>query len=201
MFFSFDGLDGAGKSTQMDRFCAWLAERGQEVVVCRDPGSTDLGEALRRLLLERSSLAIGRRSEMFMYMAARAQLVEEVIRPALAAGKTVVSDRYLLANIVYQGHAGGIDPAEIRAVGKVAIAGLLPELTFVFDVPLEIALSRMNRTLDRMESQGEEYLEQVRQGFLHEATIYPARVEVIDATRNIETIFADLCRLAQPLLP
>ena len=201
MFFSFDGLDGAGKSTQMDRFCAWLAERGQEVVVCRDPGSTDLGEALRRLLLERSSLAIGRRSEMFMYMAARAQLVEEVIRPALAAGKTVVSDRYLLANIVYQGHAGGIDPAEIRAVGKVAIAGLLPELTFVFDVPLEIALSRMNRTLDRMESQGEEYLEQVRQGFLREATIYPARVEVIDATRNIETIFADLCRLAQPLLP
>ena len=201
MFFSFEGLDGAGKSTQMQRFCAWLTQQGHEVVTCRDPGSTELGEALRRLLLERSSMQINRRSEMLMYMAARAQLVEEVIRPALAAHKFVVCDRYLLANIVYQGHAGGLDPAEIRAVGQVATAKIMPDITFVFNVPVEVALARMNRTLDRMESQGTDYLQRVREGFLTEAPVYPARVEVIDATCTVEQIFAELCRLAAPLLP
>ena len=108
MFFSIDGGDGTGKSTQIERFCAWLESLGREVVTCRDPGSTPLGEAVRELLLNRHDLSIHRRSEMLLYMAARAQLVEEVIRPALDEGKTVVSDRYLLANVVYQGHAGGL---------------------------------------------------------------------------------------------
>ena len=191
MFVSFDGLDGAGKSTQMNRFCEWLRAQGHDPLTCRDPGSTELGEALRSLLLERSTLKIDRRSEMLMYMAARSQLVEEVIRPALAAGKTVVSDRFLLANMVYQGHAGGLNPAEIRAVGEIATAGLLPQLTFVFDIPVATALARMNRPLDRMESQGVEYLERVRAGFLLEAKHYSARVEIINAARDVETIFRE----------
>ena len=100
MFYSIDGGDGVGKSTQIGLFCEWLRERGQEVVTCRDPGSTRLGEAVRELLLNRHDLEIHRRSEMLLYMAARAQMVEEVIRPALDAGKTVVCDRFLLANVV-----------------------------------------------------------------------------------------------------
>jgi dTMP kinase len=108
MFFSFDGIDGVGKSTQLRLFCEWLADQGLAPVVCRDPGSTPLGEQIRRVLLEsKESTPIGPRSEMLLYMAARAQLVDEVIRPALEAGRTVVSDRFLLANIVYQGYAGG----------------------------------------------------------------------------------------------
>ncbi len=107
MFFSFDGIDGAGKSSQIDRLVAWLQQRGLSVEVCRDPGSTPLGEQLRRLLLDRDGPQIDAMAEMLLYMAARAQLVESVIRPALAAGKAVVTDRFLLANVVYQGHAGG----------------------------------------------------------------------------------------------
>jgi len=113
MFFTFDGLDGAGKSTQTERFCQWLAEQGHQVLTCRDPGSTGLGEAVREILLAGRIESIGPRSETLLYMAARAQLVDEVIRPALAAGKTVVSDRYLLANVVYQGHGRGLDVEQL----------------------------------------------------------------------------------------
>src|SRR5690348_15365648 len=112
MFFSFDGLDGVGKTTQMDLFCDWLRSAGQEVITCQDPGSTPLGEMMRKILLERGPTPIDRRSEMLLFMVARAQLVAELIKPALAAGKTVVSDRYLLANVVYQGYAGGLDVDE-----------------------------------------------------------------------------------------
>src|SRR5690349_333301 len=123
MFFSFDGLDGAGKSTQLDLFCRWLAEQGHQVTRCYDPGCTPLGETIRKILLENKTTAISRRSEMLLFMAARAQLVEEVIAPTLAAGNVVVSDRYLLANVVYQGYAGGLDVAELWQIGRVATHG------------------------------------------------------------------------------
>jgi dTMP kinase len=200
MFFSFDGVDGAGKSTQMERFCLWLRQGGYEFVTCRDPGSTQLGERLRSILLEKSTTPIDRRAEMLLYMASRSQLVEEVIRPAIEAGKIVVCDRYLLANIVYQGHAGGLDPGAIRRVGEVAVAGLMPDLTFVFDVPVPIALTRMSRELDRMESQGIEYMEKVRAGFLTEVRHYPAPTIVVDAQRDMDAIQQEVCDHAQRLL-
>jgi len=200
MFFSFDGVDGAGKSTQMERFCLWLRQQGREFITCRDPGSTQLGERLRSILLDKTTTPITRRCEMLMYMASRAQLVEEVIRPALGAGKIVVCDRYLLANIVYQGYAGGLDPAEIRKVGEVAVAGLLPDLTFVFDVPVAVALQRMSRELDRMESQGIDFLERVRSGFLAEVKAYPALTVVIDASSDMETVQLEVRKHAERLL-
>src|ERR1044071_8558104 len=132
MFFSFDGIDGVGKSTQMRLFEEALRRHGYEVVVCRDPGSTPLGERVREILLAHDeSTPIGRRSEMLLYMAARAQLVEEVIRPALDAGKVVVSDRYLLANVVYQAHAGGLAADDVWRVGEVTVAGVMPRLVFL----------------------------------------------------------------------
>ena len=188
MFLSIDGGDGTGKSTQVERLCEWLRRGGREVVVCRDPGSTPLGEAVRGLLLDRHDLNIDRRAEMFLYMAARSQMVEEVIRPALAAGKTVVSDRYLLANVVYQGHAGGLDVATLWQLGRVATGGLMPELTIVLDVPAEVAAARMARPLDRMERQGAAFHDRVRRGFLAEAARSPAATVVVDASGPVEVV-------------
>ncbi len=201
MFFSFDGIDGVGKTTQIQLFCDALRARGYEVVTCRDPGSTPLGERIREILLAvDSGHPISRRSEMLLYMAARAQLVEEVIRPALEAGKIVVSDRYVLANLVYQGHAGGLDVEEIRRVGEVATGQIRPDCVFLLDLRPELADSRMNRELDRMESQGAEYRKRLREGFLIEAARPEARIHVIDAGQGIEAVQADIWQIAAKLL-
>ncbi len=200
MFFSFDGTDGVGKSTQIELFKQWLIESGYDVLLCRDPGSTKLGERLRDLLLDKHDIAIDRRSEMFLYMTARTQMVEQVIKPALAVGKTVICDRYLLANIVYQGHAGGLDAEVIRQVGAVATDGVLPDLTFLLDMDVTNARGRMNRELDRIESQGLSYMEQVRQGFLTEAARYPDSIKVVDAAGDIGTIHREIVSLATAFL-
>jgi dTMP kinase len=197
MFYSFDGIDGGGKSTQLKLFCDWLAERGEQVVTCRDPGSTPLGEAVRELLLNRHDLEIHRRSEMLLYMAARAQLVEQIIRPALDAGKTVVSDRFLLANVVYQGHAGGLDVDELWRIGEVATAGIKPDLTFLLDIDPQAATQRIRRALDRMETQTVEFRGRLREGFLAEAARRPNQIRRIDASRSIEEVQAEIRRAAE----
>lgn len=192
MFYSFDGIDGSGKSTQARLFADWLRECGHEVVACRDPGSTRLGEEVRKLLLDRDDLGISRRAEMLLYMAARAQLVEEVIKPAVAAGKTVVSDRFLLANVVYQGHAGGLDVPSLWQVGQVATGGLEPDLTFVLDLDDASASERLDRPLDRMERQGDAFRADLRAGYLAEAARRPEGIVVIDASRSIEKVQAEI---------
>jgi dTMP kinase len=200
-FFAFDGLDGVGKTTQMDLFCQWLTEQGHQVITCRDPGSTPLGEQIRKILLASDeTLPIASCSEMLLYMAARAQLVEEVIRPALQAGQTLVSDRYLLANVVYQGHAGGLDVAKIRTVGQVATAGIMPDCTFLLDMPPDLAWQRMDRQLDRIESRGLEYRQRVRDGFLAEAQQANLAIHVVDAARPIDTIQQELREIARGVL-
>jgi dTMP kinase len=195
MFLSIDGGDGSGKSTQVELLCQWLDERGHTVVACRDPGSTQLGEAVRNLLLDRHDLHIDRRSEMLLYMAARSQMVEEVIRPALAQGKTVVSDRYLLANVAYQGYGGGLDVAALWEVGRVATAGLMPDLTIVLDVPADVAATRMARPLDRIEKQGAAFHARVRQGFLTEAARAPGKIVVLGAAGSIDQVQAEIRRI------
>jgi dTMP kinase len=200
-FFAFDGLDGVGKTTQMDLFCQWLTEQGHQVITCRDPGSTPLGEQIRKILLASDeTLPIASCSEMLLYMAARAQLVEEVIRPALQAGQILVSDRYLLANVVYQGHAGGLDVAKIRTVGQVATTGIMPDCTFLLDMPPDLAWQRMDRQLDRIESRGLEYRQRVRDGFLAEAQQTNLAIHVVDASRPIDTIQQELREIARGVL-
>jgi dTMP kinase len=200
MFFSFDGIDGVGKSTQLRLFVDWLAAEGREPLTCRDPGSTDLGEQIRGILLaSHESTPIGQRSEMLLYMAARAQLVDEVIRPALAAGRTVVSDRFLLANIVYQGHAGGLDVEAIRRVGEVTVSGATPDCTFLLDMDPVTALARVARQLDRVESRGDAYRERLRAGFLTEARNMGGSVHVIDAAREIDVVQHEIRGIAAEL--
>jgi dTMP kinase len=200
-FFSFDGIDGVGKSTQVKLFCQWLADQGRPPVICRDPGSTPLGEKVRALVLESDdSTPIDSRAEMLLYMAARAQLVDEIIRPALAAGRTVVCDRYLLANVVYQGYGGGLDPQVIRRVGAVATDGVTPDCTFLLDLAAESALARVGRQLDRVESRGAAYLERLREGFLAEAKAAGSAIHVVDAGRDIDAVQAEIRRIATSAL-
>jgi dTMP kinase len=200
MFVSIDGIDGSGKSTQVQLLAQWLRQLGHEVVTCRDPGSTPLGEAIRGILLDRHDLGIDRRSEMLLYMAARAQLVEEVIRPALAQSEFVVSDRYLLANVAYQGHAGGLDVPTLWTVGRIATGELMPDLTIVLDMPARAAADRLQRPLDRMELQGAAFHQRVREGFLAEATRCPERIVVLDAARPVEEVQEEIRRQTQRLL-
>jgi dTMP kinase len=196
MFFSFDGVDGVGKTTQLELFCQWLRDRGDEVVTCRDPGGTRLGETIREILLEHSDITIGARSEMLLYMASRAQLVDEVIRPALAQNKTVVSDRFLLANVVYQGHGGGLEVEGLWKVGLVATANLLPDLTFLLDMPAEESVQRIGRQPDRMEARGTEFMERVRQGFLVEADRCE-QIVVVDAAQDVQSVHQSICQAAE----
>ncbi|HEY1599199.1 MAG TPA: dTMP kinase [Pirellulales bacterium] len=200
MFLSLDGIDGAGKSTQLALLAAWLRTTGRDIVTCRDPGSTPLGDAIRRILLDAHDVPITRTAEMLLYMAARAQLVNDVIRPALEAGQIVISDRYLLANVVYQGHAGGLDIKELWRIGQTATGRLEPNLTIVLDMPPEAATTRLARPLDRMERQGDEFRHRLRQGFLAEASRRPEQIVVIDAARPIEAVKADIFRAVEERL-
>jgi len=136
---------------------------------------------------------------MLLYMASRAQLVEQVIRPALAAGRTVVSDRYLLANVAYQGYTGEMDADDVWQVGKVAVKTAEPTTVFLLDMPVKDAFQRLDREQDRMESRGRDFMERVRQGFLAEAD-RRSEIIVIDAAREIDPVQADIRRAAAPRL-
>jgi dTMP kinase len=200
MFFSFDGIDGVGKSTQVELFAEFLQSKGHNVVTCRDPGSTSLGEAIREILLRDTATPIDMTSEMLLYMAARAQMVNEVIRPALDAGKTVVSDRFLLSNVAYQGHAGGLAPESIWQVGHIATDGIEPDLYFVLDLALNVAAARMGDELDRIEQRGDDFRMQLRNGFLEEARRRPEKIVVIDADGSVEDVHQRVLEAAKPVL-
>lgn len=191
-FIALDGMDGAGKSSQLAALVAWLRSSGRTVVTCRDPGSTPTGDAIRAILLDRHDLHVSPTAEMLLYMAARAQLVAEVVRPALDRGEWIVSDRYLLANVVYQGHAGGLDPEVIRRVGAVATGGIMPDLVLVLDVDLETAARRLSRPLDKLENRGDDYRRRLRAGFLAEASRAPDAIAVIDAHGPLDEVAARL---------
>jgi dTMP kinase len=190
LFLSLDGLDGTGKSTQHLLLVEWLRSTGRTVVACVDPGGTPLGQELRQVLKHgRHDLSTA--CEALLFMASRAQLVAEVIRPALDAGQVVVSDRFLLANVVYQGHAGGLDVDLMWQAGRLSTGGLEPDLTLILDLPVELALQRRGRPADRLESRPPDYHERVRQGFLLEARRRP-NVVVLDARPGVEEVQAAL---------
>ena len=199
MFLSIDGGDGAGKSTQVQLLREYLESRGVSVLTCRDPGSTKLGEEVRNILLHSDDLHISDRSELFLFMTARAQMVEEIIRPARAEGKTVIVDRFLLSTVVYQGHAAGVPVADIWSVGKIALAGCSPDLTIVLDIDPEKGIGRIDRPLDRMEMKGIEYHQRVRDGFRKAAgewsDHFPGRCEIVSAAGSPGDVAAEIQKL------
>ena len=198
-FLSLDGLDGAGKSTQCRLLADWLRTRGFDVVPCADPGGTEIGDVLRNLLLQhRGHMTLA--CEALLFMASRAQLVAEIIRPALDAGRAVVCDRFLLANVVYQGHAGGLDPERLWEMGFLATGGLEPDLTFVLDLPLDVAQARRKAQADRMERRDQAYFARVRAGFLAEAARRPDRIHVVDATQDPAVVHEEMKRAVAALV-
>ena len=199
-FISFDGLDGTGKSTQCRLLAEWLSAQKITVTTCTDPGGTPLGQKLRELVLFGREHAIATTTEAFLFMASRAQLVEEVIRPALERGEVVLSDRFTLANVVYQGHAGGMNTDDLWKLGALATGGLEPDLTLVFDVPLELAASRRNPEADRMEDRDREFHEAVKRGFLFEAGRRPEMHRIIDGTPDVDAVQRAVRREAGRLL-
>jgi len=180
-FIVFDGPDGSGKSTQIRRFVQAVRDDGTTVTDVREPGGTPIGEKIREILLDPANVEMDVRCEMLLYMASRAQLMVERIKPALAAGHMVLSDRFISSTLAYQGTAGGLSPAEILAVGDVAIGGRWPDLTVVFDVDERVAAGRLSPLLDRMEQKGAEFHRRVRAGYLQQARERPDRHLVVDA--------------------
>jgi dTMP kinase len=187
VFLCLDGLDGTGKSTQCRLLADWLRAGGHAVTTCIDPGGTPLGSQLRALVLNHRP-DIDRMCEALLFMASRAQLLAEVIRPALKAGQIVISDRFLLANVVYQGHAGGLDVERLWQIGRFAAGDVEPDLTIVLDMPPNQAAQRRGRPADRIEGRDAEYHERLRQGFLFEAAQRPDRILVVNAAGTIDAV-------------
>jgi dTMP kinase len=197
--FVLEGPDGSGKSTQAKLLAEALAADGREVVLTREPGGTPLGERVRDILLASDGPPICARAELFLFMAARAQIVESTITPALEAGRTVVSERFLMSSVVYQGLAGSIPAGEVEAVGRSATGGLAPDLTVVVDVDTDTALARAGHA-DRIEQRGRTYRERVRQGFLSLARRDPKRVAVVDGAKPVEEVHAAIMKLVTDAL-
>ena len=187
MFLAFEGADGAGKSTQVKLLAEHFERQGREVVICREPGGTELGEKLRGILLDPGSGDMGSEAEVLLFMAARAQLCSRVIRPALEAGKVVISDRFLWSSVVYQGIVGGLGIEEVLSIGRVATGGLLPELTFLIDLDPADAHSSLDEG-DRMESRGLDFQCEVREGFAGLAADFSDSFALIDGSGSVEQV-------------
>lgn len=185
-FITFEGVDGAGKSTHLAFVRQWLAERGIAAVFTREPGGTELGERLRDLLLDVKS-QISLDTETLLMFAARMEHIAQVIRPALQRGEWVISDRFTDATFAYQGGGRGVPTERISQLENWVQQGLQPDLTLLFDVPLEIAQQRMSqtRTLDRFEQEAAEFHLRVREAYLSRAKADPARFAVLDASQSI----------------
>jgi dTMP kinase len=188
LFLSLEGIDGSGKTIQCWLLAHWLRARGRTVTACADPGGTPLGDQLRSLLLAtRHDLCLP--AEALLFMASRAQLTAEVIRPALDAGDVVIADRYTLSNVVYQGYAGGLDLELLRQAGRLATRDLEPDLTLVLDLdPALAATRRRGRSPDRFECKDAAYQAWVRAGYLAEARAHPERIRVIDASGDLDAV-------------
>jgi dTMP kinase len=193
-FISLDGIDGTGKSTQCRLLVDWLNSNSIPAIVCSDPGGTPLGDELRKILLS-SRAEISPLAEALLFMASRAELVDKVIRPNLEAGRVVISDRFIAANVAYQGHGHGLPPADLWNVGRFSSGGLIPDLTIILDLSVDLAAIRRGRSADRMEARGLDYLQRVRQGFLAEAARDPEKFHVLDASTDIAAVQTELRRI------
>lgn len=200
-FITLEGIEGVGKTTQAPVVTAALRARGLEVVATREPGGTALGEGIRALLLDRTLPAMDLCTELLLVFAARAEHLDKVIRPALAAGHWVVCDRFTDATYAYQGGGRGLPETSIAALEQLVQRGLEPDLTLLFDAPVELALARAKSRGegDRFESERAEFFTRVRQAYLERAQAAPARFRVVDATRDAASISHELHSLLAAL--
>jgi dTMP kinase len=201
LLISFEGSEGCGKSTQIQRLRARLEARGDAVHLLREPGGTAVGERVRDLLQHTKEVAnMTPESELLLFAASRAQIVREKIKPALDAGHVVIMDRFLDSTTVYQGMARGLPMESVRAINRFAVGDVIPHLTVVLDMDPQAAWERIHKTgreLDRMESQPLEFFQRVRQGYLHLAAEQPQRMVVLDAAQAPEVIEEQIWKLVE----
>jgi dTMP kinase len=204
-FITFEGTDGCGKTTQMDRLAARLRDEGYEVVVTVEPGGTRIGEQIRRILLDSANQELCPTAELLLYFASRAQNVEERIFPALARGAIVLSDRFTDSSMVYQGAARGLGEEEVLALDGIACRGLKPDLTVLIDIDLETSLERarsrgLGKAESRMDEQAAEFHRRVREAYLRLAEREARRFRVIDGRPDPESVAAAVWAAVRPLV-
>lgn len=195
MFITLEGPDGSGKTTQSRLLADWMQEQGLPVLLVREPGGTPIGERVRDILHDPAHVGMTPWAEVFLFCASRAQLVAEVIRPALAAGRIVLCDRYADSTLAYQGYGRGLDLESLRTVLHLATGGLKPDLTFYLDISPEEGLARRLRgggEWNRLDRETLEFHHRVRAGYLELAGLEPRRWVVVDAARPVEVVQADL---------
>ncbi len=194
LFITFEGPDGAGKTTQVKVFAQHLQEEGYDVLVTREPGGTTISDKIRGLILDPAYTEMDDSTEALLYAASRAQHVREKVLPALAQGKVVVCDRFVDASIAYQGFGLGLPVHRIKDINDFATGGLVPDRTYLLDVPVAIGRSRLDARagLDRIEQKESGYHERVRGGFMQIASRNPARICLIDANRSMEEVSRDI---------
>ncbi len=201
MFISLEGIEGCGKTTQLEFLSTYLAEKGRSYVVTREPGGTAIGKKIRSILLDPASKALVPAAELLLYMADRAQHIDALIKPRLAEGKIVLCDRYFDATLVYQGFARGLDTGFIRDLHRIIFKDLKPDITLLLDLPPRIGLARAWQELDsgnrsdaesRFEEEAISFHEKVRAGYLELAKMEPGRFKIIDASRPLDAVQADI---------
>ncbi|MCI0402079.1 MAG: dTMP kinase [Acidobacteria bacterium] len=207
LFLTFEGIDGCGKTTQLNLLADYLGRLGLPYLVTREPGGTELGEQIRKILLRRSSQGMDPRNEVLLYFASRAQNVAQVIRPALEEGRIVLCDRFTDASLAFQGYGRGLDLRFIRQLHKFACQGVNPNLTFVLDINPETSVRRARdrnvsarRDEGRIEGEALSFHRRVRRGYRALARLEPRRVKLIPGEREVDAIHQRVVALARPLL-
>jgi len=194
LFLVLDGTEGAGKSTQARLLEHRIVALVRETLLVRDPGTTRIGEQVRAILLDPAHAEMGMRCEMLLYMSARAQMMDQIIQPALDAGRVVICDRFVSSTLAYQLGGDGLTADEIRSVAQIAIRGRWPDLTILLDLPAEKSLARVKRAKDRIEQRPMSYHQQVRANYLAQAEADPGRYRVINADRSPDEVALDVWR-------
>jgi len=203
VFISFEGGEGLGKSVQASRLAGDLRARGREVVHTREPGGTPAGERIRDVVLHARDVALSAEAQALLYSAARAQLVREVIRPALDAGQVVVADRFFDSMLAYQGYGHGADLEGLRALTRFAVGDLVPHRTFLIDAPVDVVIARVaerHGQWDRFHDLDADFHRRVRDGYLRLAAAEPQRFVVVNGDRTEDQIAADVRRQVEHLL-
>ena len=194
LFITFEGVDGCGKSTQMDLLAQYLKQKGHDVILTREPGANGLGEKIREILLNYKG-EVSDRCESFLFLADRAQNIDIIVKPAVTEGKIVLCDRHTDSTVAYQGYGRGLDLDRINKLNTLATNGMKPDLTFVFDIDTDTSMERVGKNKDRMESAGLEFQKKVRNGYLELAKKEPERIKVVDASKSIEEIHEQVISL------
>ena len=198
---TFEGVEGSGKSTQAKRLVAWLAARGLDVLSSCEPGGTAIGDQIRATLLDPANRDMDGRTELFLYLASRNQLVREKVLPAIERGRVVVLDRYAESSVAYQGGGRELGFQVVSRLNKIATAALRPDLTILVDVPVEVGRSRKNgANLDRMERERVDFHERVRESYLRLARRAPKRVRLVDGTLPVDKLEMEIRCLVEVVL-